>query len=206
MIKRFAGDTGLLLVDCQQGVDDVDHWGGPGGHRNNPQAEERMLAVLAQWRAQQLAAMFTLHDSRERNSPLKLSQPGGASKPGFEPQDGELVIRKNVNSAFIGTGLECELRRRGIVRLVIAGFFTNMCISTTVRMANNLGFDTYLIHDACATTNRRGVDGTHWSAQTVHDLSIATLHGEFCTALDHRAALGLLVRDAPTLMRVQGNE
>jgi len=206
MITRFRADTGLLLVDCQQGVDDLTHWGGSAGQRNNPEAEERMLGVLAAWRARELPAIFTLHDSRERNSPLKLSRPGGASKPGFEPHADELVIKKRVNSAFVDTSLESELRRRRINRLVIAGFLTNMSISTTVRMANNLGFDTYLIHDACAATNRRGLDGRNWDAQTVHDLSVATLHGEFCTALDHNEIRALLDNDAPALMRVQGNE
>ena len=40
------------------------------------------------------------------------------------------------------------------------GFYTNYCIETTVRMAGNLGFDTYLVHDACAAVNTLGYDGT----------------------------------------------
>ena len=103
--------------------------------------------------------VFTCHDSREAASPLKLALATGRFKPGLEPARGELVIRKDVNSAFVGTPLEIELRRRGVQRLVCAGFFTNMCVETSVRMANNLGFDTYVVHDACATTNRIARDG-----------------------------------------------
>ena len=44
------------------------------------------------------------------------------------------------------------------------GFYTNYCIETTVRMAGNLGFDTYLVHDACAAINTLGHDGTYYEA------------------------------------------
>ena len=206
MIGRFGQDTALLLIDVQKGVDDLKHWGGPRGRRNNPQAEARLREVLEPWRQRGLPVIFTQHDSREVASPLRLDKAGGALKEGFEPATGELVIRKDVNSAFIGTPLELELRRRGIARLVIAGFFTNMCISTTVRMSNNLGYDTYLVHDACAWAIRVQLDGTDVDPEVVHDVTVATLHGEFCTALRHTDAIQLLAGDRPDLHRVQGNE
>jgi nicotinamidase-related amidase len=206
MIRQFDRGIALLLVDVQKGVDDLKHWGGPAGRRNNPLAESRMLKVLAAWRKRELPVIFTQHDSREANSPLRLSQPSGAFKEGFEPAKGDLVVRKDVNSAFIGTPLEIELRRRGISRLLISGFFTNMCISTTVRMSNNLGFDTYLIHDGCACANREQVNGTDVDPEVVHDVTIATLHREFCTALTHSDALSLIEGDRADLVRVQGNE
>jgi nicotinamidase-related amidase len=206
MIRKFASDTALLLVDVQKGVDDLRHWGGPRGRRNNPQAEARLQKLLHSWRTQGSHVIFTQHDSREARSPLRLDGPGGALKDGFEPAAGELVIRKDVNSAFIGTPLELELRRKGIARLVIAGFFTNMCISTTVRMSNNLGYDTYLVHDACACANRVQLDGTDLDPEVVHDVTVATLHREFCTAFTHTDAIQLLASDRADLERVQGNE
>jgi nicotinamidase-related amidase len=206
MIRKFASDTALLLVDVQKGVDDLRHWGGPRGRRNNPQAEARLQKLLHSWRGQRSRVIFTQHDSREADSPLRLDRPGGALKDGFEPAADELVIRKDVNSAFIGTPLELELRRRGVTRLVIAGFFTNMCISTTVRMSNNLGYDTYLVHDACACANRVQLDGTDLDPEVVHDVTVATLHREFCTAFTHTDAIQLLASDRADLERVQGNE
>ena len=206
MIRRFGKDTALLLVDCQKGVDDLAHWGGPRGRRNNPEAESRLLLILKAWRTHALPVIYTQHDSREAASPLSLKKPGGALKHGFEPAVGELVIRKDVNSAFIGTPLELELRRRGITRLAIGGFFTNMCISTTVRMSNNLGFDTYLAHDACAAANRVDVDGKDIDPEVVHDVTVATLNREFCSALRHTDFISLLDGDRPDLERVQGNE
>jgi nicotinamidase-related amidase len=206
VIRRFATDAALLLIDAQMGVDELAHWGGPTGRRNNPAAEDNMLGLLDAWRKAGGTVAFTRHDSREVGSPLKLSLPTGAQKPGFEPLDTDIVVCKDVNSGFIGTSLEVDLRRAGIQRIVAAGFFTNMCVETTVRMAGNLGFDTYLVHDGCATSNRVGLDGTDHDPQLVHDLTVANLHGEFCTALSASQATSLLGDDAPDLVRVQGNE
>ncbi len=103
---------------------------------------------------------------------------------GFEPRIDEIVICKDVNSVFIGTDLELRLREHRINRVVIAGFFTNFCVETTTRMAGNQGYDTYLAHDACATCNRIGLDGRDYDPELVHDMAVASMHGEFCTALD----------------------
>lgn len=206
MIPRFGDDTALLLIDVQAGVDVLEHWGGPTGRRNNPDAEANMATLLAGFRTSGLPVAFTRHDSREAASPLKFSLPTGAQKPGFEPAAADLVVEKDVNSGFVGTPLEIELRRRGVDRLAIVGFFTNMCVETTTRMAGNLGFDTYLVHDACATTNRVGPDGVDHEPELVHDMTVANLHGEFCTAISTADAAGLLQSDAPDLHRVQGNE
>ncbi len=206
MISKFSNGTALLLIDVQQGVNVLTHWGGPTGRRNNPDAEPNMAKLLDAWRSHGLPVAYTQHDSREAASPLKLSEPGGAWIEDLAPTASELVVCKDVNSGFIGTNLEIELRRRGVKRLVVCGFFTNMCVETTVRMAGNMGFDTYLVHDACATTNRVGPDGSDRDPELVHDMTVANLHGEFCTAIDHQQALALLAEDATDLERVQGNE
>lgn len=206
MIPRFAADTALLLIDVQQGVDVLTHWGGPTGRRNNPHAEDTMARLLAASRSAGKTVAFTRHDSRESASPLKFGLATGAQKLGFEPRVGEIVVSKDVNSGFVGTSLEVELRRAGVNRLVIAGFFTNMCVETTTRMAGNLGFDTYLVHDGCATTNRVGPDGVDHDPELVHQMTVANLHGEFCTAITGADALRLVDDDVTDLDRAQGNE
>ncbi|MEL7097873.1 MAG: isochorismatase family protein [Pseudomonadota bacterium] len=118
----------------------------------------------------------------------------------------DIVVEKDVNSGFIGTSLEIDLRRAGIRRLVIAGYFTNFCVETTTRMAGNMGFDCYLVHDACATTNRVDLNGVDHDAEVVHDMAVASMHGEFCTAVTTTDAAALLSSDAHHLERVQGNE
>lgn len=206
MIEKFGSDTALLVIDAQRGVNAHSHWGGDCGHRNNPGAEDRIAELLAAFRGAGRAIYFTLHDSREALSPLKLALDSGKPLPGLEPLAGERVIVKDVNSGFEGTELALSLRRDGIFRLVVCGYFTNMCVETTVRAGGNMGYDMYLAHDACAAGNRAGADGTMFDADTVHAMSVANMHREFCTAMTSADAIGLLAEGNASLHRVQGNE
>ena len=206
MIEKFDETTALLLVDVQKGVNEVKYYGGPSGKRNNHIAEENMRCLLAEWRRLGKRVAFTRHNSREINSPLKLELETGNQIEGLEINGPDIVVEKDVNSGFIGTSLELELRRSGINRLVVMGFYTNYCIETTVRMAGNLGFDTYLVHDACAAVNTLGHDGEYYEPDLVHNMSIASLHGEFCTAISKEVAMRLCLENCVDLERVQGNE
>jgi nicotinamidase-related amidase len=89
-----------------------------------------------------------------------------------------------VNSAFIGTDLEKDLRRDGIDTLVIVGLTTNHCVSTTARMAGNLGFKTYVVSDATAACARLALDGTLRPAEAVHSAALSDLHQEFAAVVD----------------------
>ena len=206
MIARFETDTALLLIDVQKGVHVLDHWGGPTGRMNNPDCQPNLVRLLDGFREADRHVAFTRHNSREADSPLKFSLPTGAQLDGLDIREGDIVVEKDVNSGFIGTPLEVELRRAGIRRLVVAGYFTNFCVETTVRMAGNMGFDVYLAHDACATCNRIDLSGRDHDPELVHDMAVASMHGEFCTALTTDQLLGLLTADAGDLARVQGNE
>lgn len=207
MIRKFGSETGLPLIDVQKGVNVFEHWGGgPTGRRNNQGAEAQMQKLLTRWRAAGLPVFFTRHDSREDASPLKFSLPTGDQIEGFEPRAGEIVIEKDVNSAFVGTDMELRMRQYNVNRLAVAGFFTNFCVETSVRMSGNMGYDTYLVHDACATCNRIGPDGTDYEPQLLHDITVSNLRGEFCTAIETETAVRISAENAPDLMRVQGNE
>ena len=206
MISKFGSDTALLVIDAQNGVNNHEHWGGSCGHRNNPYAEARITDLLKSWREAGLPVYFTFHNSREAASPLKLSLDSGQAMAGLEPGPGEQVITKDVNSGFIGTELEIKLRRDRVSRLVVAGYFTNMCVETTVRAAGNMGYDVYLAHDACAAGNRAAFSGDEFDAELVHRMSVANMHGEYCTAVDTSDLISLVGADAAHLNRVQGNE
>ena len=206
MIPQFDDSTALLLIDVQKGVDDTSYYGGPTGRVNNPAAKDNIRKILQAWREKGGKVAFTCHDSIEEGSPLKLSLESGQQLDGMEIHEEDIAVSKSVNSGFIGTSLELDLRRAGIQRLCVVGFFTNVCVETTVRMAGNMGFDTYLVHDACSTMNSIGLDGTDYDPELVHDMAVASMHGEFCTAISTQDALGLIESDAPQLDRVQGNE
>ena len=167
----------LLLIDWQQGFADHQRW---GGNRNNPQAEKHGLLLLEHWRRKGHPVFHCVHNSQDPKSLLRMDKPTGQVIAGFESRDNEPLIVKDVNSCFIGTDLEARLRERGVKQLTVCGLTTNHCVSTTVRMAGNLGFDVTVVGDACATFDRLGVDGTVYTAQLVHDLSLANIHNEFC--------------------------
>lgn len=166
----------LLLVDIQKGFGDIDYW---GGQRNNPDAERRAGELLGLWRKLRLPVCHIQHCSTNFVSPLHASNAGNAFQDIVAPQSGELVFRKNVNSAFIGTDLQAWLVQTGVRKLIIAGLTTDHCISTTARMSGNLGFDTFVVADATATFNKTGVDGQHYSAALIHDTALASLKEEF---------------------------
>ena len=168
----------LLLIDVQQGLDDP-YW----GKRNNPQAEQQMARLLAAWREKQWPVVHVKHHSTNPKSPLRPEQPGCQIKPEVQPLPGELLFTKTVNSAFIGTDLENYLRENDFSKLVVVGLTTDHCVSTSVRIAGNLGFDVQLVADATATFERTGVDGQSITAEEMHQIHLASLHQEFCTVV-----------------------
>ncbi|MDJ0760866.1 MAG: cysteine hydrolase family protein [Woeseiaceae bacterium] len=168
-------NTALIIVDVQKGLDEPS-W----GVRNNPDAEQKIVALLAQWRDKGRPVVHIQHCSVEPDSPLRPDRPGCEFKDEVTPVAGEAHFKKSVNSAFIGTGLEDYLRDRDISSLVIVGLTTDHCVSTTTRMAGNLGFDVTLVSDATATFDRAGHDGVHHSAESIHDIHLASLNDEFC--------------------------
>ncbi|MDQ3483593.1 MAG: cysteine hydrolase [Pseudomonadota bacterium] len=176
--------AGLLVVDVQKGFDDPV-W----GPRNNPQAEANIARIVAAWRDAGRPVLHVLHDSTSPASPLPPGTAGNLPKAEAQPRDGEGVYRKSVNSAFIGTSLEADLRHAGIDTLVVVGLTTNHCVSTTVRMAGNFGFDTYLVTDATATFDRAGIDGHNRPAAEVHAAALSDLKDEFATLIDTQHVL-----------------
>ncbi len=170
--------TALLSIDVQKAFDEP-MW----GVRNNLDAEDNIAQLLECWRNQALPVIHIQHCSSEENSPLQKSKPGNAFKDIAMPLSGEKIFQKSVNSAFIGTGLEEYLHKNNIESLVIAGLTTDHCVSTSTRMAGNLGFKVFLASDATATFDRTGEDGTYYSADQIHNIHLASLHGEFCQVM-----------------------
>jgi nicotinamidase-related amidase len=123
------------------------------------------------------------HDSVEPNSPLRPGLRGNAIKEEAQPLPSEPVLHKTVNSAFIGTKLEEMLREKSVRTVVLCGMTTNHCVSTTARMAGNLGFETYVLSDGTATFDRRAPNGRLITAELMHEIGLAELHGEFATVL-----------------------
>lgn len=186
-MKTLAPNAALLIVDLQKGFDEPS-W----GRRNNPRMEERVADLLAAWRASHRPVIHARHMSTSHTSPLRPGQPGNEHKPEGAPLPGEPVIEKRVNSCFIGTSLETYIRRAGYDTLVIAGLTTNHCVSTTARMAGNLGFNAWVVSDATAAFDRVGPDGVAYPAEQIHAIALADLHGEFATVVQTRTVLAAM--------------
>jgi nicotinamidase-related amidase len=168
----------LILVDLQRAVDHPS-W----GPRNNPHAEKNAALLLARWRLSDRPVYHVRHNSIEPNSTFRPGQAGNEFKPEVIPLPTDNLVIKRTNSAFVATDLEATLRAANHGALFIAGVSTSNSVEATVRMAGNLGFATYLIEDAAFTFDRTDWSGRPRSAQEVHDMSLANLHGEYCTVV-----------------------
>ncbi|MCH4404658.1 cysteine hydrolase [Staphylococcus haemolyticus] len=171
-------EKALIIVDVQKAFEDKK-W----GERNNLNAEENISKILKFCREKEWLIIHVQHTSDNPNSVFYPNNEGFKIKEIVSPIEDEINITKKVNSSFIGTNLEEILKVNGISTVVIAGLTTPHCVSTTTRMSGNLGFDTYLISDATAAFGLNDQNNRYISAETIHDISLATLHDEFATVL-----------------------
>ena len=181
---RLPANSTLIVVDIQQAIDDP-RW----GPRNNPGAENNVARLLARWRMEGLPLIHIRHDSVEPGSPYAPGGPGHHFKACAEPREGERVIGKSANSAFIRPDLEAELDAIGATTLVICGVRTSNSLEATARHAGNLGYQTFVVGDACWDIDKIDLRGRRWPAEDVHALSLAHLQGEYATIVDTEATL-----------------
>jgi nicotinamidase-related amidase len=182
-------NTVLLPIDMQQAFDFA-----PWPRRWNDRVDSNGLALLDAWRSAERPIIHVRHDSMQPGSSLAPGTRGNAFRPGFEPLEGEPLVSKSVNSAFIGTDLDLRLRRLGARHVVAFGISTDMCVSTTVRMGSNMGWDMILVPDACDCFDLPDGAGGTVPAEDVQRAHVATLGFEFARIMStaelaiHRAA------------------
>lgn len=179
--------TALVVIDVQKAFQD---WERTGVGRNNPEALANIASLLDGFRA---ARSLIVHIRHRGAAPDSLFQGAACDViPEAAERDGEPVLWKSVNSAFIGTGLEAMLRERGIRSVVISGATSNHCVETTTRMAGNLGFDARFVADATWTFDRRGPDGRLHRAEDIQAMTEANLSDEFAEIVSTREVLQAL--------------
>ena len=186
LINLKNTNPALLIVDVQKAFLENDY---PGLKRNNLDAEKTRGLILNKWRELKLPVIHVRHSSVNPKSKLHKSKPGFSFNDYVLPMNGETVLTKSVNSAFIGTNLETLLSDQKIKTLIIVGMTTNHCISTTVRMSGNLGYETYLISDSTAAYNTMGLDGKMIDCETIYRTSLANLNEEFTTIISSEELL-----------------
>lgn len=173
-------DYALLVIDVQQAFRERDL---TGANRSCREAEQNISRLLTVFRATGAPIIHIHHHSLEEGSAFGADRSGRAVQPFAAPQGDEVVITKHVNSAFIGTDLEDRLNDLSRPKVVICGATANHCVETTTRMAGNLGFDSFYIGDAVWAYDHSSVSGALISAEQIHAVSMANLHGEFATVL-----------------------
>ncbi len=157
--------------------------------RNNVGAEDNIDRLLAAWRAAGDPVVFVRHISRSPSSRFFPGQSGAEFQQRFAPRTHEHVVEKNVPDAFVHTGLERWLHVRGIQRVVIAGVSTNNSVEASARTAGNLGFSTVVVSDATFAFAMPDFGGTWRSADDVHLMALANLHGEYAQVLSTEEVL-----------------
>lgn len=165
--------TALLIIDMQRDFVEPGGFGASLGNDVTPLQAiiPTVQRVLAAWRALGGLVVHTreahlpdLSDcppaKRERGQPslrigdvgpmgrvLIRGEPGHAIVPALAPVDGEIVIDKPGKGAFYATGLDETLRARGITHLIVMGVTTEVCVQTSMREANDRGYECLLVED-----------------------------------------------------------
>ena len=164
----------LIIIDMQKGF-----FKNILGKRNNSQAENNILKILENFRKENKEIIHIQHLSTDEKGILFSNEDREFLKS-LEPLPNETIFQKHVNSAFIGTNLENYLRDKSIDKLIIVGMTLPHCVSTTVRMASNLGFKVILIEDATITFEMKDYFSDKLlSADEIHRYHISALNKEF---------------------------
>ena len=162
--QMYGQQTALLLIDIQ----DFYFPGGRLQLENPETAGMNAGLVLEQFRKEGLPVYHVRHNF----------EPGGNIHQYVKPGSSEKVISKDQVNAFLDTDLLESLQADSVSQLVICGMQTHMCVEAAVRAAHDLGFQCFLIHDACATRALQ-YDEHIITANSVHFATIQTLQGTY---------------------------
>jgi nicotinamidase-related amidase len=166
-------ESTLILIDCQntytRGVMELD---------GVQQALDQAAELLDRARSTGIPIIHIAHDAGP-GSLYDVRAEIGQIVERVAPRNGEPVIVKNFPNAFIGTDLDQQLKTAPGRDLILAGFMTHMCVSSTARGAFNLGYQPAVVARATATRALPGPDGPPVSATVLQAASLAAISDLF---------------------------
>ncbi len=175
---KLGAKPALIVIDAQKGIYEEEHW---GGNRNNPDAEYNIERLLKQWRQLDFPVIIVQHCSISPTSPLRPGYRGNELMDFVLMEPREKLIQKSTTSAFVKTDLYQYLEAKTVSELIITGFVTNNSVESTARSAGDLGIRAVVVSDATACFDKVAVNGKKYPSDTVHQLSLANLKGEYAS-------------------------
>jgi nicotinamidase-related amidase len=166
----------LLVIDMQEGMADRIRAGRPTAVVDAP---DRIARLLADARRRGLPVIHVHHDDPHPESPFRKGLPGAEAMPSALPLPGETVLWKHGSSAFHGTDVDFRLKSLGVTELVVAGAVAAFCVTSTVRMASDLGYRVLLPQDALLGFDLPAHDGGTIDADTVMRVTLSVLGADF---------------------------
>jgi nicotinamidase-related amidase len=176
-------NSAIVLIDCQ--MEYVD--GGLALPGAKPAlAEARRLVERA--RKAGAPVIHVVHKGRPGGL-FDLDGPKGKIAPEVVPVAGEIVVQKSLPNSFAKTNLDDVLKATGRKEIVVAGFMTHMCVSSTVRAALDLGYRATVVAGAAATRDLPAPDGEVIDAAALHRAALAELADRFAIVVPDSAKL-----------------
>jgi nicotinamidase-related amidase len=169
--------TALIIIDIQN-----DYFPNGKMELSNPEKAAANAAKVLEWfRQNNRENIFHVqHIAGDPALGFFLPDTEGAGiHETVQPLENESIIIKHFANSFLQTELERKLKEKGITKVVVVGMMTHMCIDATVRAAVDLGYETTLIEDACATRDL-SYQGKVVPAEQVHYAFVGALNGMYC--------------------------
>ncbi|MFR0673044.1 isochorismatase family protein [Enterobacterales bacterium AW_CKDN230030176-1A_HGKHYDSX7] len=168
----------LIILDVQDAIDQPV-WKG----KSHPDYLSAIQRLLRHWRSHGWPVLHVKHDEGNPASSYHVHGPWNGIKQEVAPVEGEVVIIKHENCAFIGTPLDAMLKRMQVKRLVLTGVVIHHSMDATIRAGKALGYDIILPADATTAVPVIGPQGTCWDASTVYALTLAILGTEYAQVM-----------------------